>query len=59
MQRLPLDFELDPRDFTHVLDVVELDDQPQLRYMHNLRPATHFWRLPPDLPVLYTRFALS
>ncbi len=39
----------------NIQDVVELDDQPQLRYLYSLRPATHFWKLPPDLGLWHDR----
>lgn len=48
-QLLPLDFVLDPRDFAHVLHVMELDAGPEVRYMYHLAPAQHFWKLAPDV----------
>jgi hypothetical protein len=47
IQHLPEEFELDPRSFAHVLYVVELDDEPQVRRSSGHMLSLHGTHLSP------------
>ena len=46
-QALPLSFQLDPRTFCHILDVVRLEND---RFLYSLRASDHISIQAPDTP---------